>query len=144
MWSFGWLGASQKAKLRSHTELVTSLSLSRDGRRLAAGGIEKTVAIWEPEASTKQATALLSAHSHHLRLVQFLTDGTLMSIAQNGQVFIWETGSATSVAEFHLSDRLATTMAASPDGRRVATGGSDGKVILYDTVRLMSAATVGP
>jgi WD40 repeat protein len=143
IWSFGWLGASQKAKLRSHAEMVTSVSYSRDGRRLAVGGLEKTVAIWEPDASTRHPTSILSGHSHHLRLVQFLIDGTLMSISQNGQVLIWDTGAAASVGEFHLSDRLATTMAAAPDGRRVATGGTDGKVILYDTVRLMSAATVG-
>jgi hypothetical protein len=47
------------------------------------------------------------------------------------------------VAEFHLSDRLATSVAISVDGRRVATGSSDGRLSVFDTVKVTAGVTVG-
>jgi serine/threonine-protein kinase len=143
VWGFGWLGASQKGKFRNHSKIVTALSFSRDGKRLASGGLEKTIALYDLESGSKHPSATFPGHSHHLRLVQFLVDGTLMSIAQNGHVLIWDLSTRNSVAEYHLSDRLATIIAATRDGKCVATGGSDGKVMVFDTARMPAVATVG-
>ena len=58
-------------------------------------------------------------------------------------MILWDARAAVAVAEFHLSDRLATSVAISPDGRRVVTGSSDGKLSLYETVKVTAGATVG-
>jgi eukaryotic-like serine/threonine-protein kinase len=142
-WAWGWLGASQKAKVRAHTDILTGLAVSPDGCRLAAVGLDKQVVLWDAEEMKEGTTVSLTGHNDPLRLVQFLKDGPLVSISQQGHIIVWDTRSTTSIAEFHLSDRMASTLALSPDGKRVATGSTDGRVSLFDTVRANSGATVG-
>jgi WD40 repeat protein len=67
----------------------------------------------------------------------------LVSVSVAGHMLLWDPRAAVSVAEFHLSDRLATSLAISPDGRRVATGSSDGRLSLFDTVKVAGGVTVG-
>lgn len=142
-WGFGWLGASQKAKVKGHADTLTGLSFSPDGNRLAVVGLEKVVALWDPEDPKEETSTTLTGHTHQLRFVQYAADGTLVSVAQNGQTILWDTATATVLAEFQLSDRMAASFAASADGKKVAIGSTDGRVALFDTVRAASAATVG-
>ena len=78
-----------------------------------------------------------------VRAVQYLKDGMLASVSVSGHMILWDPRAAAPVAEFHLSDRLATCVAISPDGRRVAAGSSDGKLSLFDTVKVSAGVTVG-
>jgi serine/threonine-protein kinase len=142
VWGFGWLGGSQKAKLQAHTDLLTSLSFSTDSRRLAVGGLDKQVVLWDADDPKEGSCISLTGHSQHLRLVQYLTEGTLLSIAQSGQSIVWDTTTAMKLTEFQLSERLATSLAVNSDGKMIATGTSDGKLSLFDVGRIASAVTV--
>ena len=135
--------ASQKAKFRGHTDILTGISFSTDGHRLAVGGLDKQVVLWDANDPKTETTIPLVGHTHHLRLVQYLQDGTLLSIGQNGQIFNWDSAAAMAIAEYQLSDRLAASLAASPDGKRIATGGSDGRLHIFDLIGATSPATVG-
>ncbi len=141
-WGFSWLGASQKAKVKGHADAMTGLSFSPDGNRLAAAGLEQAVSLWDPENPKEETSVTLTGHTHQLRYVQYAPDGTLLSVAQNGQTIFWDPSSATVLAEFQLSDRIASSFAASADGERVAIGSTDGRVALFDTVRATHGATV--
>jgi len=47
--------------LRGHTGLLTCLSFSRDGTRLASGGWDKTIRIWEaPQSDGTSASSVSS------------------------------------------------------------------------------------
>ena len=142
VWGFGWLGGSQKAKVRAHTDLLTTLSFSNDGRRLAVGGLDKQVVLWDGEDPKEESCMSLAGHAQHLRLVQYLTEGTLISIAQNGQAIVWDTTAALKLTEFQISDRLAASLAVSADGKFIATGSSDGKMSLFDVSKIAAAVTV--
>jgi serine/threonine protein kinase len=142
IWAWGWLGASQKSKVRAHTDILTGLSYSPDGTRLAAAGLDKAVVLWDGEDPKEATTSPMNGHTDNLRTVQFLKDGVLASVSQSGHVVFWDVRTATSAAEFHLSDRMAACLAISPDGKRVATGSTDGRVNVYDTVKVASGATV--
>jgi eukaryotic-like serine/threonine-protein kinase len=143
VWAWGWLGASQKAKVRAHTDILTGLAVSPDGTRMAAVGMDKPVVMWDAE-DPKEGTALcLAGHGDAIRLVQYLRDGTLASISQTGQMILWDTRAGIPAAEFHLSDRMPFSVAISPDGRRVATGSTDGRISVFETVKASSGATVG-
>jgi serine/threonine-protein kinase len=143
IWAWGWLGASQKAKLRAHTDLLTGLAYANDGSKLAAAGLDKSVVLWDGEDPRESTNSLLNGHTDNLRTVQFLKDGILASVSQTGHVIFWDIRTGTQAAEFHLSDRLASCLAISPDGRRVATGSTDGRINLFDTVKVIAGATVG-
>jgi WD40 repeat protein len=143
VWAWGWLGASQKAKVRAHADVLTGLSVSPDGTRLAAAGTDKAIVLWDAE-DPKEATAVsLAGHGDNVRAVQYLRDGTLASVSQSGQMILWDAKVAVAAAEFHLSDRMAASMAISADGRRVATGSTDGRVAVFETVRATAGTTVG-
>ena len=143
VWAWGWLGASQKTKVRAQTDILTGLAISPDGCRMAAVGLDKAVVLWDAEDPKEGTTVSLTGHSDPLRVVQYLKDGTLASLSQQGHLILWDPRAAIPLAEFHLSDRMAACLAISPDGRRVATGSNDGRVSLFDTIRVTSEATVG-
>jgi serine/threonine-protein kinase len=143
IWAWGWLGASQKAKLRAHTDILTGLAYAPDGSKLAAVGLDKNVILYDGDDPKETTATSLSGHTDQLRTAQFLPDGTLASVSQTGQVVLWDVRAATQAAEFHLSDRLASCLAISPDGKRVATGSTDGRVNVFDTVKVTAGVTVG-
>ncbi|HKB02163.1 MAG TPA: serine/threonine-protein kinase [Gemmataceae bacterium] len=143
LWGFGWLGGSQKAKIRSHAETVTGLSYSADGKRLAAVGSDRAVVLWDTHDPKEVNSVSLLGHGDHVRAVRFLRDGTLMSVSLAGQVIVWDPLAATQVSEFQLSDRMASAVAISADGKRVVTAMADGRIAVFDTSRVPAGATVG-
>ncbi|HEX3152297.1 MAG TPA: hypothetical protein VHR66_29760, partial [Gemmataceae bacterium] len=143
VWSWGWLGASQKAKVRAHTDILTGLAISPDGCRLAAIGLDKQVVLWDAEEMKEGTTLSLTGHHDPLRLAHYLKDGPLVTISQTGHMIVWDTRAATAIAEYNLSDRMAPSLTISMDGKHVATGSTDGRVSIFETIRVASGATVG-
>jgi serine/threonine-protein kinase len=143
VWGWGWFRASRKARIQAHTDMVATMSISPDGSRLAVAGLDKIVELWDANDPRESTTISLTGHTDHVRAVQFLRDGMLATVSVTGHMLLWDPKAAVSVAEFHLSDRLATSIAISPDGRRVATGSSDGRLSLFDTVKVAAGVTVG-
>jgi WD40 repeat protein len=143
IWGWGWFGASRKARLRAHAEFLTALAISPDGHRLAAAGLDRTVVLWDAAVPKEGTTVSLVGHSDAIRTVQYLQDGTLASVSGSGHMILWDSRAAAAVDEFHLSDRMATCLAIAPDGRRVVTGGADGRLSIFDTVKVAAGVTVG-
>ena len=143
VWGWGWFGASRRARVRAHADIMTGLAWSPDGTRLAAAGLDRAVVLWDAASPKAETTVSLAGHADPIRTVQYLRDGMLASVSMAGHMILWDPRAAVGVAEFHLSDRLATSVAISPDGRRVATGSSDGKLSVYDTVHVTAGVTVG-
>ena len=141
-WGFGWLGVSLKARLRAHADVVTSLVFAPDGRRLACAGLEKEVVLWDGDDLKGGSQVTLNGHTDHIRLVQYLNDGTLVSVSQSGHIIFWDQAAGILFFETRISERMASCLALSPDGRRVAAGTSDGRVSVFDVARVPVGATV--
>jgi len=113
---------------------VLALAFSPDGRELAVGGYHE-ITVWNP------ADGLLLRRIRNVaRQTQGLAyspDGTLLAAAsgtpgKTGEVKLFQAQGGELVKTLATLPDLALTVAFSPDGRRLASGGADNAIRVYE------------
>ena len=103
---------------------------SPDGKRLAAAGEDGTVHVWEANAGWKEH--LLHGHSGKVLSVAFSPDGRLASESADHTVKIWDVAAEKEVFTLRGHDDVVRSAALGADGRRLASGGDDRVVKVWD------------
>ncbi|MBM3979375.1 MAG: hypothetical protein FJ304_03655 [Planctomycetes bacterium] len=142
---------AQPAPVKAHTALVHCVAVSPDGKTLATAGFDNTVKLWDIGADgALKPTKILTGHTGPVYAVAFHpTDPKIVATAsQDKTARIWDVsnvkkadgkGAADGVAEvaapkFELKSHtdIVDTIAFSPDGKSLATGGADKSVKLWN------------
>jgi WD40 repeat protein len=114
-----------------HPGPVRAVAYSPDGARLASGGMDGAVRVWD--AHTGAVMLTLARHRGWVNAVAYSPDGgSLASGGSDGAVRVWDarTGALTRTLARHGG--LVNAVAYSPDGDGLVSGGIDGVVRVID------------
>jgi WD40 repeat protein len=134
------LDEKQEARLTLHTRVPgpsVNVAFSPDGRRLATGGEQNTVEIWEVATGRKPQT--LEGHRGEVYTLAFSPDADGRWIATGGEdstVKVWDSHTGEVRRNFRGHTALVSSVAFSPNGRLLVSGSRDSTVKVWDLTAL--------
>ena len=122
-----WDVVNSKETLTFGSELgdvVTSLGLSVDGKKIVTGSIDKTVRVWE--TATGKLLQTLREHSDAVTGVAFSPDGKyFVSSSADRSLKVWDANSGKRLYSVGAHDDVVTSLDFSPNGRNLLTTSTD-------------------
>lgn len=128
----GSVHAQKPLILEGHTNVISGVAFSADGKRVISSSWDKTLRIWDINNRTEIAT--LSGHRDWVFACSLSADGTRLISASQHAIRTWnpETFSEQNV-QSPLGGAVVNAVAVSADGSLVATGRRDGFTKLWQT-----------
>jgi WD40 repeat protein len=126
------LRSGRLVTLRGHTDWVTRVAFSPDGKRLATGCADQTVRLWD--TATGRAIHILRGHTGPVRGVAFSPDGqTVASASDDRTVRIWDAQTGREIRALEGHTDAVYSVAFSPDGKLLASASDDETAKVWET-----------
>jgi DNA-binding beta-propeller fold protein YncE len=109
---------------------VVSLAFFADGRTLATVSEDGTVALWEIPTGKLLAKLKLPGR---VQTSAVMPDGKVLATAEDGRVRLWDVSTGKELREAGGNAKRVWSLAFSPDGKVLASGGDGGTVRLWDS-----------
>jgi WD40 repeat protein len=130
-----WDGRTGKELIAFRPGSVACMALTSSGQRLATGGWDGKVRIWD--ATTGQELAVLPGKLEYVSCVAFRPGGEQLAATDliGNKVHVWNVASGQELGTPPgglQGPRSVTSVTYSPDGTRIAAVGYDSVVVLWD------------
>ncbi|KAL4419861.1 hypothetical protein ABPG75_006959 [Micractinium tetrahymenae] len=125
------LDMPQAADKQRREKFVLSVAYSPDGRRIAAGGMDGTVALFD--AATGKLLHTLDGHFKPVRNLTFTPDSKqVITACDDNHAHLYDAEHGELIEAFSGHESWVLSVSAHPSGAAFATGSSDSKVKLWD------------
>ena len=114
-----------------HPGVIETVAFSSDGGKLASGGEDGTIRLWN--VATGAAARVIKASKQEIRAVAFTPDGSkLVSGGRDAMVRVFDVGTGVGLHAMPTGSDGVFSIAVSADGRIAASGDFDAGVKLWD------------
>jgi dipeptidyl aminopeptidase/acylaminoacyl peptidase len=114
-----------------HTNRVSSVAFSPDGRTALSGSLDHTLKFWD--VATGREISSFAGHTDRVRSVAFSPDGrTALSGSWDHTLKLWDVVTGKDIRSFAGHSDLVRSVVFSPDGRSALSGSDDKTLKLWD------------
>jgi WD40 repeat protein len=110
--------------------LDRAIAFTPDGGKIASGGLEGVVRVWEAESGRLEREIAMGGIG--INAIAFSLDGTRLGSGGGGSARVWDVASGRELARVGGPDGGFSTLAFSPDGRRLAGASWAGRIQVWD------------